>query len=225
MAVGINAGINLKPGNENIYIANTGKTAESLTIRIGRPGYARTFIGGIRGRATGMPDSVPVVIDSNGQLGTVNSSARFKKEIKDMNEASHNLLKLRPVTYRYKQSNDNGENPLEYGLIAEEVAGVYPELVAHSADGQIETVQYHKLIPMLLNELQAQNKLLEKTQADATNLAGQLNEERLKNQQQALQLSTLSKQLDTLQAQENAIETLRQRLSMIESQQVVGFLP
>jgi len=98
-----------------------------------------------------------VVIDSSGQLGTVNSSRRFKEDIHDMGEASSGLLRLRPVTFRYRQPFADGSKPVEYGLIAEEVAEVYPDLVAHSADGQIETVKYQVLDSMLLNELQKEH--------------------------------------------------------------------
>jgi hypothetical protein len=97
---------------------------------------------------------VPVLIDGNGQLGTVLSSIRFKEDVQDMAEASSGLLRLRPVTFRYKKPYADGSKPVDYGLIAEEVAEVYPDLVVKSADGQIQTVQYQKLTPMLLNEVQ-----------------------------------------------------------------------
>jgi hypothetical protein len=96
------------------------------------------------------------MIDSNGQLGTVSSSRRFKEDIQDMGDASRDLMRLRPVTFRYKQPFADGSTPIQYGLIAEEVADVYPDLVAHSADGQIETVKYQVLDSMLLNEVQRQ---------------------------------------------------------------------
>jgi hypothetical protein len=102
------------------------------------------------GRSVG----VFVVIDSNGQLGTVSSSVRFKEDIQDMGNASTDLMQLRPVTFRYKNPFADGSKAIQYGLIAEEVAEVYPDLVAHSADGQIETVKYQVLDSMLLNELQ-----------------------------------------------------------------------
>jgi hypothetical protein len=73
-----------------------------------------------------------------------------------MGATSHDLMRLRPVTYRYKQPFTDGTKPIQYGLIAEEVAEVYPDLVAHSADGQIETVKYQVLDSMLLNEMQRQ---------------------------------------------------------------------
>src|ERR1700736_1971536 len=108
-------------------------------------------------------DAVTVVIDSNGQLGTVNSSRRYKEDLRDMGGASSSLLRLRPVTYRYKQPYADGSKPLDYGLIAEEVAEVYPDLIVRGKDGQVETVQYHKLTPMLLNEVQKQNQQLQKS--------------------------------------------------------------
>jgi hypothetical protein len=96
-----------------------------------------------------------VLIDSNGQLGTVLSSARYKRDIDDMGERSQGLFQLRPVTFRYKQ---DPQGQPQYGLIAEEVAQVYPELVVRGTKGEVESVQYHELIPMLLNELQHQQQ-------------------------------------------------------------------
>ena len=90
-------------------------------------------IAGIRDATTGIGNAVNVVIDSNGQLGTVSSSRRSKFEIGDMADATDGLMRLRPVTFRYLKHGDNA--PLQYGLIAEEVAEVYPELVARNKDG------------------------------------------------------------------------------------------
>ncbi len=105
------------------------------------------------------------MISSAGQLGVVVSSARYKRDIHDMDEASSNLMKLRPVTFRYK--NDPA-GTLEYGLVAEEVAKVYPELVSYGADGKAVTVHYHELVPMLLNEIQ---KLRAKVAGEQAKLA------------------------------------------------------
>jgi hypothetical protein len=99
-----------------------------------------------------------VVIDSVGQVGTVSSSRRFKEDIQDMGNASNGLMNLRPVSFRYQKPFADGSKPVQYGLIAEEVAEVYPDLVAHSADGQIETAKYQVLDSMLLNEVQRLNK-------------------------------------------------------------------
>ena len=101
-----------------------------------------------------MANAVAVVIDGAGQLGTVSSSRRVKDDIADMAGASSALLRLRPVTFHYKSDQNPAGRTLQYGLVAEEVAEVYPGLVAHSADGQIETVLYQFLPPMLLNEVQ-----------------------------------------------------------------------
>jgi trimeric autotransporter adhesin len=158
IGVGYFAGWNLTTGSNNVDIANQGATSDSGVIRIGSPGsQTSTFIAGIRGVTTGDDNAVPVVIDSNGQLGTISSSRRFKEDIHDMGSASSALLRLRPVTFRYKRPFRDGSKPLQYGLIAEEVAQVYPGLVARSAGGQIETVKYQVLDSMLLNELQKQN--------------------------------------------------------------------
>ena len=94
------------------------------------------------------------MVDSAGQLGTISSSRRFKEEIADMGELTERLLALRPVTFRYKPEVQQGERPLEYGLIAEEVAEVFPDLVVYDEEGQPFTVKYHLLSSMLLNELQ-----------------------------------------------------------------------
>ena len=96
------------------------------------------------------------VIGSNGQLGTVSSSQRLKEDIQDMGGASRAILDLRPVTFRYRKPFDDGSKPIQYGLIAEEVADVFPDLVARSANGQVETVKYQVLDSLLLNELQRQ---------------------------------------------------------------------
>ena len=118
------------------------------------------FIAGIYGTTTSANNAVPVLVDSNGNLGTISSSRRYKEDIQDMRDASSGLLRLRPVTFRYKQAFGDGSKPIQYGLIAEEVAEVYPDLVARSADGQIETVKYQVLDSMLLNELQKQNETI-----------------------------------------------------------------
>jgi hypothetical protein len=163
VALGYLAGL-LTTGNNNILIGNVGAEDESATIRIGNQ-HNRAFIRGIRGITTANNNAVAVLIDSFGQLGTISSSRRAKQDIADMGVASAGLLRLRPVTFRYKQPYANGSTPLDYGLIAEEVAEVYPDLVARDEAGQIESVQYHKLTPMLLNELQRQSRLIEALEA------------------------------------------------------------
>jgi uncharacterized small protein (DUF1192 family) len=135
--------------------------AESGVIRIGTiTGTTSTqsaaYIAGIYGVKTGTAGAA-VVIDSSGQLGTVSSSIRYKEDVAPMASASERLLKLRPVTFRYKKADASGDKPIQYGLIAEEVAEVYPELVVRDATtGRIDTVRYDELAPMLVNEVQKQ---------------------------------------------------------------------
>ena len=154
IAIGYNAGFNVTTSN-NIDIGDQGTASDNQTIRIGTAGaQTSTFIAGIYGVNT---SGIPVYINNYGQLGTVASSRRYKEDIQDMGDTSSGLLRLRPVTFRYRKPYSDGSQPIQYGLIAEEVAEVYPDLVARSADGQIETVKYQLLDSMLLNELQKQN--------------------------------------------------------------------
>src|SRR5207237_5453451 len=125
----------------------------SATIRIGGP-QTKTFSAGIRG--ANVVSGVPVVIDGNGQLGTIASSKRFKKEIRPMERASEAILALKPVTFHYK--SDATDTP-QFGLIAEEVAAVNPDLVVRDKNGEIYTVRYDAVNAMLLNEfLKAQQQ-------------------------------------------------------------------
>jgi len=160
IAIGPNAGLGLTTGSNNIAIGNQGVTGDSATIRIGSA-QTRTFIDAIRGVTTDYANAVPVVIDSLGQLGTVSSSQRFKDNIADMGDTSNVLKKLRPVTFHYKSDQNPKGRTLQYGLVAEEVAKVAPNLVAHAANGEIETVFYQHLTPMLLNEYQKQQRVID----------------------------------------------------------------
>jgi hypothetical protein len=160
----------LTTGSHNIDIGNLGAAAESATIRIGNSNQTRAFTAGIRDVTTGSSDGIPVLIDSNGQIGTASSSRGAKDDIADMGETSAALIELRPVTFHYRSDSDPAGRRLQYGLIAEEVAEVYPGLVATSRDGRSETVMYQFLAPMLLNEYQKQQRTLE---AQAAVIAGQ----------------------------------------------------
>lgn len=158
IAIGVSAASSVSGLNSNnIHIGSTGSSADNGAIRIGTSGIQTSFfVAAVSGVTTGNQNAVPVVIDSNGQLGTISSSRRYKTDIQDMGEASQDLMRLRPVTFRYEKPFADGSRPLQYGLIAEEVEEVNPDLVARSADGQIETVKYQLLDPMLLNEVQRQ---------------------------------------------------------------------
>src|SRR5204863_6642301 len=119
--------------------------------------HARTFIAGISGAT--VPDGVGVIVGANGKLGTVVSSARFKHEIKPMDKASEAILALKPVTFRYNREVDPEGIP-QFGLVAEEVEKVNPDLVARDEQGKPFTVRYEAVNAMLLNEfLKAHSKV------------------------------------------------------------------
>ena len=129
---------------------------------IGKVGtQTTTFIAGVRGATTGVANAIPVVIDSNGELGTISSSIRFKQDIHDMADTSRRVLKLRPVTFRYTQAYADGAKPIQFGLVAEEVAEVFPELAVRDAHGNVETVHYETLNVLLLNELKKEHDEVE----------------------------------------------------------------
>ncbi len=159
-SLGYQAGSSVTTGSYNIDIGNAG-AAEGNTIRIGDANQTRAFISGIFGASVGV-SGIPVVIDTNGQLGTTASSRRYKFDIHDTGEASDGLMRLRPVTFRYLAHGPDA--PLQYGLIAEEVAEIYPEMVVRNAHGEVETVLYQFLAPMLLNEVQKEHKQIEAQQ-------------------------------------------------------------
>jgi len=159
IALGAEAGSNLTAGNSNIDIGNSGVAGEGDTIRIGQQGIqTATFIAGIRGVTTGNADTLPVLIDVNGQLGTAPSSRRFKNEIKSMDQTSQAILALKPVTFHYK--SDKRGTP-QFGLIAEEVAEVNPDLVVRDKNGEIYTVRYDAVNAMLLNEFLKEHRRVE----------------------------------------------------------------
>src|SRR6266542_3359060 len=198
IGVGITAGVNLTTGSNNICIGNSGVAGESGTIRIGTAQTA-TFVAGVNGVTTG-GTGTPVLIDASGQLGTISSSARFKDEIRDMGEATEALLKLRPVRFRYKAQP---EGRTQFGLIAEEVEKVMPELVVCSSSGEVETVLYHEMTAMLLNELQKQQREVQKQQREIEEL--KLDELQKRHQIQELklelgQIEELKSELSALRA-------------------------
>ena len=161
IALGSNAGSNLATGHDNIDIGNVGIAGDSSTIRIGDAVNANitTFIAGI---STAPVTGTPVVVAGNGQLGVAPSSARFKDEIKPMDQASEAVLALKPVTFHYK--SDKSGTP-QFGLIAEEVAQVNPDLVVRDENGEIYTVRYDAVNAMLLNEFLKEHGKVEKLEA------------------------------------------------------------
>ncbi len=166
-ALGVNAGQNLHGGeSNNIYIgANVGGVrGESNTIRIGNADITDTFISGISG--TTVASGAAVFVDSNGHLGTVTSSKRFKEEIRPMNKTSEAIFSLEPVTFRYKKEIDP-TGASQFGLVAEEVEQVNPELVARDANGKPYTVRYEAVNAMLLNEFLKEHRKVQELEANA----------------------------------------------------------
>jgi hypothetical protein len=153
-AVGYQAGTTLTSGSHNVYLANVGVSSESATMRLGGSLQDRAFISAVRGVTTGLNDAVAVVVDSAGQLGTVSSTRRVKDDIAPLDGIGAKLQRLRPVRFRYTTPFADGSRPVQYGLIAEEVAEVLPELVAFDAEGRPTTVKYHVLPALLLEEIQ-----------------------------------------------------------------------
>jgi Chaperone of endosialidase len=179
IAVGFGAGLNVFTAHDTICIGNSGTDVSNTC-----------FIGQIFGVTPALNDAVPVVVDSAGQLGTLSSSQRFKKEIKPMDKASEAILALKPVTFQYK-SDAKGRS--QFGLIAEEVAEVNPDLVVRDKSGKVYTVRYDAVNAMLLNEfLKEHRKVQELTkdfQATVAQLTARLDE-------QAAQIQKVNAQLE-----------------------------
>jgi hypothetical protein len=184
-------------GSGNIAIGNFsggGIMTANNVIAIGATGAdvsSTCFIGNIRGVTPQNTDAIPVLIDSAGQLGTMNSSRRYKTDIKPMDKSSESILALKPVSFHYKVHK--GRTP-QFGLIAEEVADVNPDLVIYDTEGKPFTVRYEAVNAMLLNEFLKEHKKVEKQQATI----GELNSNAAK---QDAAISALKKDLGALTAQ------------------------
>jgi uncharacterized coiled-coil protein SlyX len=186
IAVGYSAGALLTTGNYNIDIGNMGVTGESGVIRLGTEGQqSATYIAGIQ--SAGLAVATGVGITAGGQLGVKASSARFKDAIQPMDKASEAIFSLKPVTFRYKKELDPKATP-QFGLVAEEVAKVDPDLVVRDAAGKPFIVRYDEVNAMLLNEfLKAHRKIGELQSAIAqlkSKVAGQENLQATVTQQQ-----------------------------------------
>jgi Chaperone of endosialidase len=171
IALGSSAGLNHTSGSNNIYIGNAG-SAENAHIRIGTTGTQRaTFIAGISGQT--VPSGVGVIVGTDGKLGTVVSSARFKEAIKPMDEASEAILALKPVTFHYKKELD-ADGIRQFGLVAEDVEKVNPDLVARDEQGKPYTVRYEAVNAMLLNEFLKEHRKVEQLEKQVAALTAGL---------------------------------------------------
>ena len=172
IAVGSQAGYNLTGGSNNIDIGNKGVAGEANTIRVGKSGtQTATFIAGITG--TTIAGGVGVLIGSNGRLGTINSSARYKENIQPMDKASGVILSLQPVTFRYKHELDPQGIP-QFGLVAEQVEKIDPDLVARDENGKPYSVRYEAVNAMLLNEFLKEHRTVQEQGATITELKKQI---------------------------------------------------
>ena len=167
-ALGAGAGSSPDIGSNNIYIGDAGFVGDNNVIAIGAVAssgtpYAFTYIGGIY---DSLVDDRPVYIRSDGALGTLVSSRRYKEEIKPMGKASEALFALKPVTFRYKQEIDK----LSFGLIAEDVAEISADLVSRDKEGKPQTVRYEAVNAMLLNEFLKEHRKVEEQEATISHL-------------------------------------------------------
>ncbi len=175
IALGDGAGFDLTTGDSNIDIGNPGVADEARTIRIGlQDTHEAAYIAGIAGVT--VAEGIGVVIDASGRLGTITSSARYKEAIAPMGAKSETILALNPVTFRYKKDLDRAQIP-QFGLVAEEVEKVSPDLVARDGKGRPYSVRYEAVNAMLLNEFLKEHRKVEKQDATIAALQSALVEE------------------------------------------------
>jgi hypothetical protein len=182
IGIGANVGPSLTSGSNNIYIGSIGAAAgDAGQIRIGTGGvHTGTVIVGIYG--AGSVGGIPVIVNPGGRLGTTSSSSRVKEDIRDIAAESDGLLSLRPVAFKYNRELDP-TGAAQYGLLAEDVAEIYPELVVYDAEGRPEAIRYQLLDGLLLNEIQKQHRkiegqesTIERQQAEIEELRSRLSE-------------------------------------------------
>ena len=155
--------------SSNVIIGSYGVIGDNNTIRIGNQGSGnnqqnRCFIAGIRGVTTTNADAVAVLIDSAGQLGTVSSSRRYKENIRPI-ENSSKILELEPVSFNYKKHPGTTSR----GLIAEDVAQIFPELVIFK-DDEPETIKYHDVAILLLDQVKVLSRRIGELESKIANL-------------------------------------------------------
>jgi endosialidase-like protein len=209
-AVGRSAGFSVTTGSGNTFIgANAGVipplTGEyNNTILLGILGDddannpdGRAYIGNIRDVTTGNADAIPVLIDSDGQLGTASSSRRFKKDIKPMDQTSEAILALKPVTFHYKERDTKkAQETPQYGLIAEDVAAVNPDLIVRDKDGEIYSVRYDAVSVMLLNEFLKEHREVQEQKATIAEFKKEIANLTATVKEQAAQIQKVNAQLE-----------------------------
>jgi hypothetical protein len=176
VALGNDAGHDLTTGDNNIDIGNevVGVAGEHDTIRIGNTNITDTFIRGISG--TTVSSGATVFVAANGHLGTMTSSKRFKEDIKPMDKTSEALFALKPIIFRYKKELDP-DGTHQFGLVAEDVEKVNPDLVVRDEHGKVNSVRYDQVNAMLLNEFLKAHRKMEEQQQQIDALTAQLKEQ------------------------------------------------
>jgi uncharacterized coiled-coil protein SlyX len=209
IGIGFQAGFRITTGIHNIDIGNSSaRESESKTIRIGTSGvHTKTFIAGIS-RAT-IPTGVPVIVDDSGHLGVTTSSERFKEAVKPMAGASEAILSLKPVTFRYKKDLDPDGVP-QFGLVAEEVEKVNPDLVAHDEQGKPYTVRYEAVNAMLLNEFLKEHRKVQEQEATIAELKSAAAKQEANASHQQKQIDALNAGLQKVSAQLQLSKSLPQ---------------
>jgi len=202
--LGYSAGHDLTTGDNNIDIGYNvlGVAGESNTIRIGNTDVTTTIIRGINGQT--IPSGATVLVAANGQLGTMTSSARFKQDIKPMDKSSEALLALKPVSFRYTKEIDP-PGISQFGLVAEDVEKVNPDLVVRDEKGKPYSVRYDQVNAMLLNEFLKEHKTVQELKSTV-----QKQEGIIAQQQKSFQ--------SKLAEQERQIEALASGLQKVSSQ-------
>ena len=209
IALGYFAGGNVVNGINDIFIGNIGPVGQNTdqnTIRIGTQVTVYDFLGGVHNRhvatyIAGISEAgvsgAPVLVSADGQLGIALSAVRFKEAIKPIDTASEAIFALNPVTFRYKEQFDPKRVP-QFGLVAEEVEKVNPDLVTRDSDGNLQTVRYDAVNAMLLNEFLKEHK---KVQEQGATIAQQRRDFEMAIAKQQKQIETLSAGLQKVSAQ------------------------
>jgi trimeric autotransporter adhesin len=211
IALGYCAGCQRDASENNIDIGNIGGSGfEENTIRIGtvvaqgdylgqlHRAHTSTYIAGISGQTAS--GGVAVYVNADGKVGTLTSSARFKQDIHGMDKASEALLSLRPVTFRYKKNIDSKGAP-QFGLVAEEVEKVNPDLVVRDKEGKPHSVRYDAVNAMLLNEFLKEHRTVQKQGATIGQLKSMVEKQEAANAQQQKQIEALTMGLQKVSAQ------------------------
>ena len=222
-ALGLDALFNNTTGNTNMAIGNaalnSNTTGSDNTVIGFNSGFAVTtannvicigarvaganvsntcYIGSIFGQTSSA--GTAVFINSDGKLGTTTSSKRFKDDIKPMDKASEALLALKPVTFRYKKEIDPAGTS-QFGLVAEEVEKVNPDLVVRDKEGKPYSVRYDQVNTMLLNEFLKEHRMVQEQKGTIGQLKSTVEKQEATNAQQQKQIEALTAGLQKVSAQ------------------------